>query len=231
MTPHRFHSSRELFPKGLRGIVFDVDGVLFDSRSSNIHYYNVVRRAVQLPPLSHEEEEYCQMSTSEQAFAYIIPKHLTADAEAARRKISYHEQVLPMLVPEPGLLEALHWLHNWRVHLGIYTNRTNSVDVLLRYFSLETFFSLVKTAENSAPKPHPQGLLEILSEWDLPNNQMLFIGDSRVDEQAANAAGVPFCAFRSKDLQATVHISDYFELIHWLTPLIEHSPQRETPLE
>ena len=103
--------------------------------------------------------------------------------------------------------------------------------MLLRYFSLETFFSLVKTAENSAPKPHPQGLLEILSEWDLPNNQMLFIGDSRVDEQAANAAGVPFCAFRSKDLQATVHISDYFELIHWLTPLIEHSPQRETPLE
>lgn len=230
MTTKKFHLSHKLFPKGLHGIVFDVDGVLFDSRSSNIHYYNVVRRAVQLPPISREEEEYCHMSTSEQAFAHIIPKHLMVQAEEARRRISYHDQVLPMLVPEPGLLEALHWLRNWRVNLGICTNRTNSVEVLLRYFSLETFFSLVKTAENSAPKPHPRGLLEIVSEWDLPNGQVLFIGDSKVDEQAATAAGVPFCAFRSTDLQATVHISDYFELIHWLTPLIEVSPHERPSL-
>lgn len=27
------------FPEGIRGIVFDCDGVLFDSRASNIHYY------------------------------------------------------------------------------------------------------------------------------------------------------------------------------------------------
>ena len=43
-------SSAQDFPYGLRGLVFDVDGVLFDSRNSNIEYYNLIRRAVQLPP-------------------------------------------------------------------------------------------------------------------------------------------------------------------------------------
>ena len=216
----------EVFQDGLQGIVFDVDGVLFDSRSSNVHYYNLIRRAVNLPHLSKDEEDYCVMASVQQAFEHIIPKHLSLEAEEASRSISYQEQILPMLVPEQGLVEALHWLQDWKVSLGVCTNRTNSVGTLLKYFSLESFFSTVKTAENSCPKPSPQGLLSILLEWNIPNNNILFIGDSLVDEQAAHAAGVPFCAFKSKGLNANIHISSFFELINWLTPLIDNQKLR-----
>ena len=209
------------FPYGLRGVVFDVDGVLFDSRRSNMEYYNMIRRAVLLPHLSKEEEDFCHMASVEEVFALIIPAELQLKAKEAARQINYHEQILPLLSPEPGLLEALHWLKHWKVRMGICTNRTNSVDKLLRWFGLEEFFTPVKTAGNCIPKPSPQGLNEIVAEWGTTANQIAFLGDSKVDEQAAGAAGVPLWSFRNEDLRAKVHFPDFFAFISGLTPMVE----------
>ncbi len=211
------------FPYGLRGLVFDVDGVLFDSRNSNMEYYNLIRRAVLLPPLSKDEEDFCHMASVEEAFAAIIPEDLLAKAREAARQINYHEQILPLLTPEPGLLEALHWLRQWKIRMAVCTNRTNSVEKLLRWFGLEEFFSPLKTAGNCAPKPSPQGLNEIVVEWGTTPNQIAFLGDSKVDELAAEAAGVPFMAFRNEALRARLHFPDFFTLITGLTPFVEQS--------
>ncbi len=209
------------FPHGLQGLVFDVDGVLFDSRNSNLEFYNLIRRAVHMPPLSVEEADFCHMASVEEAFAAIVPEELRDDAREAARQINYHEQILPTLSPEPGLLETLHWLRQWKVPMAICTNRTNSVDGLLRYFGLESFFSPVKTAGNCLPKPSPMGLLQILEEWGVSQCHIAFLGDSRVDEQAAKNAGVPFWAFRNETLSARLHFQDFFKLITLITPLVE----------
>ena len=209
------------FAGGLKGLVFDVDGVMFDSRNSNIEFYNLIRRAVQLPPISPQEEDYCHMASVDEAFARIIPPEYKAEALAASRQINYQERILPMLSIEPGLLEALHWLQQWKVRLAVFTNRSNTVDQLLRYFGLESFFFPVKTAANSSPKPDPAGLLAIIDEWQVSPCQIAFLGDSKVDEQAAKNAGVPFWAFRNESLNARLHFSDFFKMITWITPLVE----------
>ena len=209
------------FAEGLKGLVFDVDGVMFDSRNSNIEYYNLIRRSVHLPPISVEEENFCHMASVDEALERIIPPEYRERALAACRQINYNERILPMLTIEPGLLEALHWLQQWKVRLAIFTNRTNSVQGLLRYFGLESFFSPVMTAGNSPPKPHPEGLQSIVSEWGVHPCQIAFLGDSRVDEQAAKGAGVPFWAFRNEMLDARLHFPDFFRMIAWITPLVE----------
>lgn len=209
------------FPHGLEGLVFDIDGVMLDSCASNMEYYNLVRRAVQLPPVPKEDYEYCQMATVNQALEYIIPVHLREAAYEACRKINYAEQILPMLSLEDGLLEALHWLKLWEVRLAICTNRTTQVDSLLRYFGLESFFHPVMTAAVSTPKPSPDGLLRIMAEWDVSPCSIAFIGDSKVDEQSARNAGVPFWAFRSPTLDARLHFDGFFKMITLITPLVE----------
>ena len=215
------HTPESEFADGLKGLVFDVDGVMFDSRNSNIEYYNLIRRAVNLPPISPQEEDFCHMASVHEALAVIIPPQSREAAFKACKQINYQERILPMLSVEPGLLEALHWLRHWNVRLGIFTNRTNSVETLLRYFGLESFFSPVKTAGNSPPKPDPTGLLETAREWGVTPLQIAFLGDSRVDEQAAASAGVPFWAFRNEELNARLHFSDFFKMISWITPLVE----------
>lgn len=206
---------------GLKGLVFDVDGVMFDSRNSNIEYYNLIRRAVHLPPISPEEETFCHMASVDEALERIIPPEYRETALNACRQINYNERILPLLTIEPGLLEALHWLQQWNVRLAIFTNRTNSVAGLLRYFGLESFFSPVMTAGTGPPKPHPAGLLSIMETWRVAPSQIAFLGDSWVDEQAAKGAGVPFWAFRNEELNAVLHVPDFFKMIAWLTPLVE----------
>ena len=216
-------SASEFFSQGLQGLVFDVDGVLFDSRNSNAEYYNLVRSSLGIPPMSRAEEDFCHMASVHQALDHIVPVERREEADIICRSINYEEQILPMMVPEPGLLEALHWLKHWNVRMALCTNRTNSVEGLLHYFGLEDFFSPVKSAGNSKPKPYPNGLLEIVAEWHVDPCQIAFLGDSMVDQQAAQGGGIPFWAFRNKALSAQMHFSDFFELMTWITPLVERS--------
>ena len=208
-------------PYRLRGLIFDIDGVIFDSRSSNMEYYNMIRRAVQLPPLTPEEEEYCHMASVEQSLAHIIPPEYRDEAAKACKTINYKKQILPLLSVEPGLLELLHWLKLHDVRLGICTNRTNAVEALLRYFGLESFFFPIMTAGICPPKPYPDGLLRVLDEWGLHPSEVAFLGDSKVDEQAAMGAGVPFWAFRNPNLTAELHFDGFFTMITLITPLVE----------
>lgn len=205
----------------LRGLIFDIDGVLFDSRASNIEYYNLIRHAVQLPPLTKDEEDYCHMASGAEALARIIPPEYREKADRACKTINYQEQILPLLYVEPGLLELLHWLKLYDIQLAIFTNRANAVEELLRYFGLESFFFPIMTAGNCLPKPYPEGLLRILEEWKLKPEEVAFLGDSKVDEQAAMNAKVPFWAFRNQLLNAELHFDGFFKMITLITPLVE----------
>lgn len=209
------------FAGGIKGLVLDIDGVMLDSRNSNMEFYNLIRRAVKLPPLTPEEEDFCQMASVTESLEHIIPPAFRDEAWNACKKINYFEQIVPLLSLEPGLLEMLHWLRQWNVRLGIFTNRSTAVDELLRYFGLEDFFDPVMTAAICPPKPDPTGLLRILDTWRLPAEQVAFLGDSRVDAQAASAAGASFWAFRNESLPASLHVDGFFTLISWLTPLVE----------
>jgi phosphoglycolate phosphatase-like HAD superfamily hydrolase len=209
------------FDGGLKGLIFDVDGVMFDSRQSNIAYYNLIRQAVRLSPLSDDEEEFCHMASVDDALERIIPPQCREEARAAASWINYRERILPMLTPEPGLLEMLSWLQRRGVRLAILTNRNNSVGELLRHFSLESFFAPVMTAGNSPPKPHPAGLTSIVAAWRVNVDQIAFLGDSSVDEEAARNAGVPFWAFRNGALNACLHFSDFFQMMGEIAPLVE----------
>jgi len=122
---------------------------------------------------------------------------------------------------EPGLVDLLHWLKLYDVRLGICTNRAGAVEELLRYFSLESFFFPIMTAGICPPKPDPDGLLQILEIWRLEPSEVAFLGDSRVDAQAAATAGVPFWAYRNSLLTADLHFDDFFTMITLITPLVE----------
>jgi Predicted phosphatases len=211
----------DAFPQGFKGLVFDIDGVLFDSRDSNMAYYNGIRKAVGLPPLSKEEENFCHMASVHDALETVFPPELRAAAYEACRNINYMEEILPMLRLEPDLIATLAWLQENAIPCGILTNRSTSVMDVLRHFSLEAYFSSVKTAATGRPKPHPDGLLATLDEWQVDARQIAFLGDSQVDQLAAEAANVFFWSYRNPDLQADLHVTSFVGLAHSIRPLVE----------
>lgn len=191
---------RHVYGGSPEGIIFDCDGVIVDSCAGNIHYYNLLRKALELPPITMEQAQYVQMSTAEQALDAIIPMPLRPALRDAARTISYRRDILPLLQPYDGLRDLLEACRQRGLRLGVHTNRLDGMDDILNKCELEGFFNPVITAASGPAKPHPYGTKIIVSQWNLPPSRLLFVGDSTTDRDAAAGAGVPFLAFRNPDL-------------------------------
>lgn len=183
-----------------KGIIFDCDGVLIDSRKANAGYYNRVLAVLGLPPMTREQDSYAFMATSRQALEYIVPPNLHARIPEACRQVSYCRDILPLLELQEGLREFLAFLQSEGIRCAVHTNRTDTMDEVLHFFGLEQYFAPVMTAGTAKPKPSPEGVWEILRQWSCQPEEVLFLGDSTLDELTAARAGVPFAAFCNPQL-------------------------------
>lgn len=210
----------DLFPTGLRGLIFDCDGVLVDSRDANIAYYNMILRELGKPPMTPDQEAYTHMSSSRQAVEHITTPEELLLVPAICARTPYKDLSLPLLTLEPGLLDLLQRLKSAGVRLAVHTNRGGGMTDVLDKFDLRPMFDPVMTVREVPPKPDPAGVLTILHAWDLAPREVGFVGDSLTDAGAAGGAGVPFIAYRNPDLQADVAVSSFAELAALLEPCI-----------
>jgi phosphoglycolate phosphatase len=196
----------------VRGIIFDCDGVLVDSRDSNRLFYNLIRARLDLPPIAPEDEEYVHSHSVCECLARIIPEARWDEAAAARRDLDYAE-IFPSIFLEDGLVSLLEFLSRRGIRMAVNTNRTNTTERMLEHFGILRFFSPVINAGGlSHPKPNPEGVHRILATWGLAREQAAYIGDSSVDELTARAAAVPFWAYKNPRLTAPMHIRDFDSL-------------------
>jgi HAD superfamily hydrolase (TIGR01509 family) len=196
----------------VRGIIFDCDGVLFDSKEVNRRYYNALRSALDLPPMTESELEYVHMQTVSKALDRIIPEDRKNELPAVREKLSYGEYI-PYLRPMNGLYALLDTLRSLGIRMAVNTNRLDTMERILDRFDLSMyFFPVITSARVAFPKPHPEGVHAILKAWRLEKDEVRYIGDSKVDETTASRAGVRFWAYCNKSLLAHRHVSDFWAL-------------------
>jgi phosphoglycolate phosphatase len=199
----------------IKAVIYDCDGVLFDSFEANYAFYHLVLERFGKPPLDRGDADamrilhtYCNRDVLEHLFA---GDDRMAEVRAFCAGIDYRK-LFPLMQMEKGLRETLDALKG-RVELAICTNRASSMETLLASFGLSGYFSCVMTAacvEN--PKPHPEPLLKVLEHYGIAPSQALFVGDSDVDRRAAEGAGVPFVAYRG-DMAASARIEKHQDLL------------------
>jgi HAD superfamily hydrolase (TIGR01509 family) len=202
----------------LKVVAFDCDGVLFDTAEANRAYYNFILAHFGRPPMDEGQLRFVHAHTLHQSLA-----HLFADEDERRAALAFRSTIdygrfLQYLTIEPGLIDLLDWLRN-RFRTAIATNRTDTMDRLLKEFDLTDRFELVVTSlDVKRPKPSPDPLLKILSHFGAAPHQAVFVGDSEVDEATARAAGVWFVGYRNPGLNADRHIGSLTELKPLLAP-------------
>ncbi len=202
-------------PKVLKLIVFDCDGVMFDSRKANSMYYNHLLHHFALPQMSTSEEEYVHMHNVIDSVRHIFRHYRKPTLEEVHvfRRQGDYAPFLPYMEMEPDLVAFLEETKE-RYHLAISTNRTNTMMPLLRSYKLEGYFGKVMTADTAVrPKPAPDALLEILDHFGCQPEEAVFIGDSIIDEQHAAACNVPLIAFKNPALQAKYYVCCFMDIL------------------
>lgn len=206
--------------RNISAVIFDCDGVMFDSRQANIHFYNHLLARYGLPPLSEEQMDYVHMNTADQSVRHIFEgTPFTDEAQAYRLQMDYTPFIQDMVM-EPGLKDLLRHLRP-QVGLAVATNRSNTIGVVLNRYGLSGFFDLVVSSlDVENPKPHPESIFKILDFFRLNPNQAIYIGDSPIDLQTAEAAGVHFIAYGNGGLSASLRAETMADVQEILADLV-----------
>ncbi len=196
----------------IKVVAFDCDGVMFDSKNANTAYYNQVLNHFNLKEMTKEQTDYAQMHTVDEALGHLIKDPITLSrAQAYRKKMSYLPFIKHMRI-EPGLVPLLEKLRP-AYKTAVATNRTDTMDRVLSDHHITSFFDLVVCALDVAfPKPHPESLNKVIRHFDISPDQMIYIGDSKLDQMAARQAGSPFIAYGDTQLDADFHIRSLKEI-------------------
>jgi len=199
----------------IKAVIYDCDGVMFDSFEANFAFYRQVMERFGKAPLDRRDADtmrvlhtYCNKDVLSHLFA---GDDRIDQVRAFSATIDYRK-LFPLMLMEQGLRETLDALQG-RVELAVCTNRASSMEMLLESFGLQGYFSCVMTAGRVVnPKPHPEPLMKVLEHYGIAAGEALFVGDSEVDRQAADAAGVPFIAYRG-EMPARARIDRHQDLL------------------
>lgn len=202
----------------IRCVIYDCDGVLFDSFEANTRLYNDLCTKVGRGLLREEEMEYVHSHTVYESIHFIFGKgdELEKKALEALKGVDLRDYIA-YLKMEPHLFEALNRLKEDGILRAINTNRTTSMKHIMDRFGLWPLFDMVVTAlDVKHPKPHPESIERILQNLNLTKGEVVFIGDSEVDQQTARSSGVSFVAYKNGALQADFHLEDHLDLFYFL---------------
>jgi phosphoglycolate phosphatase len=197
----------------LQVIIYDCDGVLIDSQESNRAFYNHILDRFGLPPLTEEKLEVVHVSTAQGSIDYLFQGHPALEEAQAYQRAINNDPFLALLKLTPHIREVLVRLRS-RHHTAIATNRGKSLPLVLKTLGIDDLFDLTISAYDvNRPKPHPEGLLKILTHFRVKPEEALYIGDAALDQQVAAAARMPFAAYRNPGLQACYHLRDHLDLL------------------
>ena len=211
-------SAKNLRPRRFDLIAFDWDGTLFDSTAIIVRCIQAAVRDVGGTVPTDKEAAYVIGMGLMQALAHaapdVPPEKYTELGNRYRFHYIQHQDDLSLF---EGVLPLLNDLRERGHLLAVATGKSRrGLDEALHTVQLKGVFDGSRTADQTAGKPHPLMLQELMAEFDVAPARLLMIGDTTHDLQMAVNAG---CA--SVGVSYGAHEPDAF---HALQPLaVVHS--------
>ncbi|OGA58983.1 MAG: HAD family hydrolase [Burkholderiales bacterium RIFCSPHIGHO2_01_FULL_64_960] len=211
-------SAKNFRPRRFDLIAFDWDGTLFDSTAIIVRCIQAAVRDVGGTVPTDKEAAYVIGMGLMQALAHaapdVPPEKYTELGNRYRFHYIQHQDDLSLF---DGVLALLNDLRERGHLLAVATGKSRrGLDDALHSVDLRGVFDGSRTADQTAGKPHPLMLQELMAEFDVAPERLLMIGDTTHDLQMAVNAR---CA--SVGVSYGAHEPDAF---HALQPLaVVHS--------
>lgn len=204
----------------IKAVIFDCDGVLFESQGANLAFYNRMFKHFgyeEVTSADSEKAHFCHIATSSVVVQTLMREEHHEAAMTFLDQLDFCE-FIPYMVPEPHLYEVLEQLQNEFV-LGVATNRGRSIVPVLEQFKLREYFSVVVNSHDvENPKPAPDMLLLAVERLGADCSEAVFIGDSVYDRRAAEGAKTAFIGYGPLS-EGEVAVSSHLALRECITRL------------
>jgi phosphoglycolate phosphatase len=184
-----------------QAVVFDFDYTLADSSRGVIRCANDALHDIGLHPA--EPDEICAtigLSLAE-TFLTLAGRRHAALTEQFTARFKYHADLVmaDLTVLYPTVDPVVRLLTQRGVRLAVVSTKFRyRIEAILRRESLLDLFDFIVGGEDvSKPKPEPEGLCRVMTDMRCPLRETLYVGDSVVDAETAERAGVDFLAVLS----------------------------------
>ena len=185
---------------GVKGAIIDLDGTMLDTLPDFQVAINGMRAGFGLAPISQEQIGLMVGKGSEHLIRSVLA--LDWDAAAIEQHIdaamdAYQHHYLAINGKHsslfPDVIAGLKAMQAQGLRLACVTNKPIAFTTpLLAQKGLDRFFEVVYGGDSlPRKKPDPLPLTTVCQDFGLPPSQVVAIGDSSNDAQAARAAGCP----------------------------------------
>ena len=179
-------------------ILFDLDGTLVDSAFDLYRAMNMSLNVLQLPNVT-EQQVRMWIGKGTSLFCHSTLQHLVGEVHPAQ-----HQELLTTFLEiynaDPcvdtqvfdGIMEFLAWGKAQGKTLVCVTNKPEApARAIVEQLGMHDYFDDVIGGDRfSERKPHPRQLLHCVQHYAVEKHQVLMIGDSVNDVEAARRAGV-----------------------------------------
>ncbi|MEJ5038414.1 HAD-IA family hydrolase [Acinetobacter johnsonii] len=179
-------------------LLFDLDGTLVDSATDLHRAMNMSLNALQLPTVT-EAQVRVWVGKGTALFCQSTLQHLTGKVDPAQQQ-QLLETFLKIYNADPcvetqsfdGILEFLEWGLAQKKTMICVTNKPEApARAIVDHLGMTHYFADVIGGDRfDERKPHPRQLLHCVEQYAQSKDQVLMIGDSSNDVEAARRAGI-----------------------------------------
>lgn len=210
-----------------RLFIFDWDGTLLDSTGKIIRCMHLAITDLGLEPRSDAAVKGIIGLGLPEAIRQLYPDITARDLDSLRNGYSKHfiEADATPCIFYPGVEQVLASLKSDGHLLSVATGKSRrGLNRVLTNLEMADYFDATRCADETASKPHPRMLNELIEELDVDRSRAVMVGDTAFDLEMASNAGVDSIAvsYGAHDRERLLAcdplrcIDDFTELLAWL---------------
>ena len=181
----------------IKACIFDLDGTLTNTLHTLAYFVNAETAKYGLPPAPAEAFKYFAGNGARTLIQRVLAYHHIDDTKLEDRILkdyntAYDANFLHLCTVYPGIKELITQLHTKEIKLAVLSNKPQpTTEKVVEAFFGKTVFNVVFGQREGVPiKPNPAGVFEILQQFHCEKSECLYIGDTAVDMETGNAAGL-----------------------------------------
>jgi phosphoglycolate phosphatase len=174
-------------------VIFDWDGTLLDSLAKIAQCMQLAAADAGLAPRSEPEIHGIVGLGIPQALATLYPDERQVSLDVFRDRYSHHFTIKDQRPCNlfPGVGDTLDELKSRGHHIAVATGKSRrGLDRMLGNLGWEDHFHATRCADETASKPDPLMLSELMVELDYGVEDALMVGDTEFDLEMASRLGM-----------------------------------------